>query len=205
MSVEVYTYIVNDLPIVVIDNLYVSEEIEKMMYEAKFWCDKDKLKTPEETGSAIDISRQQILKQNKSIFLNDKFTNPLDSDIVSIINDKLFDKEVINNLSQINGFFDYLNICNVVGVQLSYYENSDHYKPHHDVALLTCITWINDEPQMFMGGNLKIGDLEIEYKNNRTILIPSILPHEVTKVEMPEENLNKKLGRFSISAFLKSR
>jgi len=85
---------------------------------------------------------------------------------------------------------------------ISYFENSDYYEPHHDCACITVLSWLYREPRRFSGGDLIIeNDLKVDCLNNRTIVFPSILKHEVTKIRMDKRDMNQNLGRFCITQF----
>ena len=87
---------------------------------------------------------------------------------------------------------------------LSYYENQDYYKRHYDTALITCLTWFHKDPKKFSGGDFKFSDynISIECKSNRMIVFPSMIFHEVEKIEMKEEDCGNRYGRYCFSHFL---
>ena len=87
---------------------------------------------------------------------------------------------------------------------VSYYENGDYYKPHHDVANFSSILYYWRGEKNFTGGELFFPELEmkIEMKKNRMVLFPSWLLHEVSEVKMNDNvNLLELAGRFSITYF----
>ena len=69
---------------------------------------------------------------------------------------------------------------------IAYYENSDYYQPHTDSAKYSILIWINKEPKKFTGGDLILPDFKqkIECKNNRLVLFPGYLYHQVTEIKM---------------------
>lgn len=48
-----------------------------------------------------------------------------------------------------------------------------------------------------------IENLKIDCIENRMVIFPSILDHEVLMVEMTEEDENQKNGRYCITQFIK--
>jgi Rps23 Pro-64 3,4-dihydroxylase Tpa1-like proline 4-hydroxylase len=84
---------------------------------------------------------------------------------------------------------------------VSYYEDSDHFKPHFDVFQFTALIWLYKEPKQFEGGDLIFNELneKIEIKNNRMLFFPSYLLHSVEEVKMKINEFG--MGRYCISHF----
>ena len=99
-------------------------------------------------------------------------------------------------------YIEFINL-NKIDILLSYYENNNYYKSHKDSAVLTFITWFFREPKKFEGGNLKFTDYNesIEVKHNRCVIFPSFYNHEVERITMDINDLNKCLGRYTITNF----
>ena len=95
------------------------------------------------------------------------------------------------------------NVCND-DIMLSYYENEDYYDSHTDGAEVTMLTWFFKEPKKFTGGDLTLTDFNqtIECRNNRLVVIPSCLKHEVSPIHMKEEDRNQHYGRYCLTNFL---
>ena len=197
-------------PYIIIDNFYSKEEEDLVWDEIKFFSGNNKLKKPEDTGGALaraalvnnNAGNKYELKQNKGIFINECI-DPSISNIIQL-NKKFSDIEYTHD----HWYFKSLSriiTCRVGkdGTLLSYYENSDYYKQHVDNGYVTVLTWIYKEPKKFEGGELFFPDFNesVEVKNNRVIIFPSIVYHEVNKIEMNEEDINKGLGRYCISNF----
>lgn len=195
-------YIIKDLPVVVIDNYYDKDAEEKIWREIQFYSNDDKMLLPEHTGSAFtkdDGGNKVYKKQNKGLYLDDVYSNRNVSDILRE-NRKLWYPEFTEKLIEIHTFFRYLNICNSDSTLLSYYEDSDYYHPHHDDSLVTTCTWFYKQPKRFNGGDLIIeNELRVACEYNRTVIFPSILIHEVEKVELSSEDKNKNFGRYTLT------
>src|SRR6056300_795005 len=86
---------------------------------------------------------------------------------------------------------------------LSYYEENDHYKPHHDTLAWTCLIWMVREPRLFNGGDFKLNepDIEVKLKNNRMIMFPSCFLHSVSPVKFYTQPKEIGYGRYTITHF----
>ena len=200
MKVELYDK-PYQFPYLVVDDYYNEEELIKIWYELGYL--KDKLVSPEKGGSAYrtdNKGNREYLKTNASLWIND-------DSLIKECNKKTFDilndiKDQQKEYSKSTWFFKNL-ICNADSSLVSYYENSAYYKAHHDHALVTVLTWLYVNPKKFKGGDLTFTDYDItiECINNRTIIFPSIIRHEVSPIIMEEEDCNKGLGRWCLTQF----
>ena len=196
------------LPVVVIDDYYDDQSVEKIWREIEFYYSQNNLKKPEHTGSATSISSDgsiEFLKQNKGIYLDQIY---LDIKISCILteNRKTFSQPIIQQLVDIHVIFRYLQNVDKDCTLLSYYENSDYYKPHTDNSVITILSWFYKKPMNFQGGVLQIeNQLEIQCLFNRTVVFPSMLYHAVTPVTMADEHLNKNLGRYTLTQLVSYR
>lgn len=191
---------VKGLPVAIIDNLYNAESLEKIWHELVFLNTSNKMKDPEFTGSATD-SDGNILKQNKAISLDNVYA---DRNISNILQENriLWRDDVIGALIDYHPFFRFLHSANVDSTLISYYENSDFYKPHKDDAIVTALTWFYDQPKKFDGGDLILEDeVKIECKHNRCLIFPSILVHSVSSINLSTDLQNQNFGRFAMSQF----
>jgi hypothetical protein len=191
---------------VVIDDWYTEEEYNKAFRECKFMIDYGR--DPKDTSAAFDIDGN-YLKDNKAIFISDLFKEFNISTIGRYSDLKM--PLVVEDLKNIDHFYHYLNLSNHHNCLVSYYEDSGHYKPHKDKALITMVTWLYEEPKAFKGGNLILRDKddnavkEIECIPNRSVIFPSYMTHEVTPIAMEEKDTgsyNSYKGRFTISQFI---
>ena len=195
--------IVNQTPVVWSDNFFCAEEIDAMKKESY------KLRNlglvDDDTNSATQDGK--TLSKNNSVFLEKLYASELRlSDTINITRTRLFDQKFQEYLVSIHPYFitlGSLRIQDGVGTLLSYYDNSQYYKPHRDNAFVTVLTWFYEEPKAFKGGDFIIENtLEIECKHGRTVFMPSYLLHEVTPIKMPKNKKGKGLGRYSISNFM---
>jgi Rps23 Pro-64 3,4-dihydroxylase Tpa1-like proline 4-hydroxylase len=193
---------VNNNYAIVVDNWYNQEEYIKAFQECKFVSEY--MADPEQTLSAKKDGK--TLKQNKAVFIGELFRD-FNRSTIGKLSYKLYQPELVNKLIDIDQVYSYLNMINQHNCLVSYYEESDYYKAHHDEAVITMVTWLYEEPKAFGGGNLILRDKdnniveEIECVSNRSVIFPSFMLHEVTAINMDEKDLNKNKGRFTISQF----
>jgi Rps23 Pro-64 3,4-dihydroxylase Tpa1-like proline 4-hydroxylase len=183
--------------LVCIDNFYTAQELRDIKQELAFLTKNNKLKYPDQTGSSLDEFGEPN-KHNRGLWLDAVYADRSVSDILRHTR-KIF--QVDPSLEE------YLSIianCNSDTTLVSYYENSDYYKAHSDYAALTVLTYIYEEPKAFTGGDLYLPnhDTTLECVSNRVYFLPSYIQHEVTQVCMPQESLDKGLGRYCITQFL---
>lgn len=193
---------IKNLPVVIIDDFYQNSETDLIWQELCFLnSDPDNFAEPDKTGAAKD-ENGKILKKTKGIFLDELYNLRNFSNILKT-NRKIFDKDFIQKLVEKHIFFRYLMESNIDSTLVQYYENYDYYKLHFDSSLITVISWFYQDPKSFTGGELLFDDgTLVECKNNRLIIFPSILNHEVRKIEMPKKLLGKNFGRYSITQFV---
>ena len=184
-----------------LEDVYTSDELSLIWQELEFLNSNNKLFCPNATGTAIDGSGS-ILKKNTGLILDQLYTGDYRkfSNILSV-NRKIFDINIL--LNKDSWFFSNAQL-NFDTTLISYYENSDYYKPHHDNCRITACTWFFKEPKKFRGGDLYFVDynVKVEVKNNTTVIFPSSIRHAVDEVELPQEHVNKGFGRYCMSQFM---
>jgi Rps23 Pro-64 3,4-dihydroxylase Tpa1-like proline 4-hydroxylase len=188
----------------VIDDFLKDDELKNVWLELDFLTNKSIMLPPEKYNSARDKLTNVILKKNNVIFLDDIYQNRETSNILTNFK-KLYSKEVVDIIEDLPNEFKYFKFVGHDRTFISYYEDSDYYKPHVDQAVLTCLYWCNKSPKLFEGGNLTIGDeqTQIEYKNNRLVIFPSYNIHSVDVIKMAEDNIPfSGWGRYTITKFL---
>jgi Rps23 Pro-64 3,4-dihydroxylase Tpa1-like proline 4-hydroxylase len=188
---------------IVSDNWYSQEEYNQVLKECKFLVEYGK--SPEKSGSASDEDGT-LLKNNKATFIGEIFRD-FNISYIGRHSFKQYDDQFVKKCIDIDPIYYMLYDTNKHDCLMSYYEDSDYYKAHHDVALFSLITWLYEEPKAFTGGNLSLksrnGDVvqEIECIPNRSVLFPSYMMHEVSEISMEEKDMNQNKGRFTISQF----
>ena len=191
-----------DHPWISIEDFYDKNELELIWKELDFLCDSKKLHDANSPEVGAASKGGNILKQNSSIFLDFLYYERKFSNILTT-NRKIINCVENNKRKTDNWFFKHFT-CEDDFTLLSYYEDSDYYKPHTDSAAITTLTWLYKEPKRFTGGDLIFPNTKeiIECKNNRVIIFPSVIWHQVTEVKMNEQYNGKGMGRWCITQFL---
>jgi Rps23 Pro-64 3,4-dihydroxylase Tpa1-like proline 4-hydroxylase len=205
MTKSIQYHVINDVPIVIMDDYYDNTSCQKIWQELCWLNNDSKLPGPKDSGSAFKIidGEKVFLKKNKAVILDEVFQKREFSNILKE-NRKIFNElELIAALKSVGSIYRYIELSNRDSTLVSYYENEDYYDFHYDRAVLTLITWFYQEPKKFTGGGLIFADNTcIECKYNRTIIFPSFLDHKVETIKISEEDIGKNLGRFSITQFI---
>ena len=92
-------------------------------------------------------------------------------------------------------FSNYIKMCNFDVTQLNCYNGDGSYAPHPDLAVMSAVTLLHEDPKQYTGGELCFSDYDYTPKmeNNTTILFPSFEQHEVKHI--------KGSGRYSLNQF----
>lgn len=90
-------------------------------------------------------------------------------------------------------------------VLLSCYGDGDYYGAHVDVDMGNIITAVlmlsfYEQPTKFEGGNLILNGKFIPFRNNRLVVFPACMPHEVTKIKLDSDKYED--CRFSLQYFI---
>lgn len=197
-----YVIKTDPFPHIIIENFYSSEELKYIWEELEFLT-KNKLKDPHETAPAV-TETGKILKKNKACFLLHEYSNDRTKSPILYYTNKLYNPNFVKEVSSKHWLFRYLHICNYDAYLVSYYENGDYYDAHYDTSVLTCFIHLFKEPKCFSGGDLYLPEYDYTFKNtnNRLILFPSSIFHQVNPITMKEEHSNSCNGRYTISKFM---
>jgi hypothetical protein len=189
-------------PYICIDNFYTKEECRAIWQEIEFLSHPHKWSTQETdpTDGARDDDGKQ-LKNNKFIWI-DNFYSVREYSNILCVNRKLFDASPW--LTHEHCMFRNFD-CRRDTTLLSCYDFDDsQYKLHNDSAHLTCLTWFYQEPKKYEGGDLILKDeddiLNIESLNNRLLIFPSRIWHQVTPIKFNGTKMTD--GRYCMTQFL---
>ena len=169
---------------VVIDNWYTKDELKKVYKELDFYTDRNKLVTQHGNVATLDGTDQaDCFRVNL-----DSYYTPAGrklSDIITLM-DKMRQEEFHNHIIKECAIYHGFQNTRQDSSMVAYYENAQYYEPHTDTCKYSILIWINKEPKKFTGGDLILPDLKtkIECKNNRLVLFPGMLFHEVTEIKM---------------------
>ncbi len=209
-------YINEGFPLAIVDNYYTPEELSLVWEELDFLTYKDKLDPPDLTGTAQIDGKNA--KQNSGLFLDSLYAKRELSNIMTVNSESImrnWNEIMVASHNEKDWFFreisrEWLKSNTML---MSYYEDEDYYETHKDAAVITVLHWLYREPKRFKGGDLIFPDYKddngnpmgVEVVNNRTILFPSCISHQVIPIIMEEKYKNQKLGRYCITQFLHYR
>jgi predicted 2-oxoglutarate/Fe(II)-dependent dioxygenase YbiX len=185
-------------PYLLIREVYDQNELTGIWQELEFLTASSKLDPPELTGQTTPET-----KHNHGVFVDNIYTDRKYSNILQV-NRKLFSLEVTEAYESLHYTNRYKSKTNLDTTLISYYENSGYYKPHHDNAVITAISWHFRYPKAFTGGDLIFTDFDekIEIEDNMLVMFPSCATHEVTPIVMRSDHPPMSgYGRYAISNF----
>ena len=187
-------------------DLFGEKELELVWEELNFLCYKHKDHINEYDKNSINVRDSGLVKRWE-FFLNhiytcpEKFSNIPRAYSGSFLN---HGKNLIDIIKEHSHWMFQDTIYHDVTTLLNYYEGGDFYAPHVDMGHTTMLHWLYKEPKSFNGGNLVFPKYKkmIPLESNKSIIFPACIPHGVIPIEMEEEDLDKKMGRWCISNFI---
>lgn len=190
------------------DNWFSPEEEKRIWQELEFYTHKDKFHRAETSGNVATNDQGQYLGEHFRIQVDSSYTRQAKIDGISDIlrhTNKFQNPELHRALENASKLYAKTFMqTNVTYSLLSYYENNDYYKPHHDIFFWTALIWFFKEPKAFTGGDLifpEFNNYRIECKHNRMLMFPCYYLHGVETIKIPKDKLNKGLGRYTITHF----
>ena len=102
-------------------------------------------------------------------------------------------------------FYKCWKVTNRDSSVVAYYEDTDYYKSHQDLAVISIMYWLWKEPKSFEGGDIEFTDYDIKVpvQRNQLMIMPSSTLHAVTPIKMLENNVKfSGNGRYCIFRFL---
>ena len=201
-----FNYIADGIDAVVIDNFYTEEQLNEIMIELK-WLTKPAVMTDETKLKAAE-SNGEILTSKHGIFLEEVFKNWKHSALISAGMEQTGNAEFKTKMLEFNTMFKSLFDCNSRCHLVSYYENSQYYKPHKDAFFYTILSYFFVEPKQFEGGELVVyscnstKEATIEPKHNRTVVIQSSTMHQAKEIKSKIDQKLSGHGRYCNAIFL---
>ena len=188
------------IPYLLVKNYFDDKDIELMLKELRFLTPKMTYSPPKDMPDGT--------KQNNQINLDNLYEDRETSNIMNVMNKIYDDSKLIQTLNDMSWFYKVWGYTNTDATFVAYYENTDYYKAHRDIAIISIMYWLWEEPKSFTGGNVHLTDYDIEIplERNQLMIIPSSLHHAVDPIKMIGNN--KKLsgmGRYCIIRFLKMK
>ena len=186
------------LPYLVVDNYFSEIEVRSMLNELHTLRPKMEYQEPEIYDGTDPIDT----KKNRSISLDSVYNSREDSYIMRTLHNIYQDKHLEKKLKSLSWFYDAINHVNLDSTFASYYENSDYYKRHKDISVISIMYWLWEEPKSFEGGDIYFPDFDekISVKRNRFVIMPSSTSHEVDSIKYVGDE--EGMGRYSIIKFL---
>jgi hypothetical protein len=184
---------------VIVDEFYEAGELAAIWRELDFL--HGKLQPADPSHAAQEGGR--LLKQGQGLFLDHVYQDRGTSDILRL-NRKLW--TAIQPFAKTTSFSQ-IHTATADWTLISYYEDSDYYEGHADRSLITALTWFHREPKAYTGGDLLFSDFgnhRIEARNNRLLIFPGWVHHEVEPIRMKGEDTTG-LGRYVMAQLLNYR
>ena len=194
------TFFENPTPHLLLENVFTDQELDLVWKEIDFL--HSNFVSGETTSPAFDTNTGEVLKKNMGLFLYDIYADPSYSNIINYTNGKLYGNKYLAEQWKIPWMKESFLSVNWDAALISYYENSDYYKPHCDGANFTSLIWIWKEPKSFEGGDFFLDNHshEMKVKNNCGIVFLSAEKHSVSSVKMTKKTF-ENYGRYCISSF----
>ena len=195
-------------PFVVIDNYYNEQELKSVWAELDFFSTSPvNIHRAETTVVAKFLDGQPRSKAYRwypnSIYKHsDYYPKTLSS--IQNFTYKLRTKQIREAIIKCPPYSRSFITSNTDNTIINYYDESDHYRAHHDTVLWTQVTWLYKEPKKFEGGDFDFPEsgIEIKLKNNRSVLFPSCYLHRVSPIKMIEQVNELGWGRWCITTFI---
>ena len=186
---------------VIIDNWYSKEELNNVFSELDFYQKSASLKLAKD-NCAYDENKIPKAKSFRLYPNNMWSREERRMSFIMRYQDKFKDTNLHKKIESVSNIYNQFKETNYDTTIVSYYQNNDFYKSHNDLVKYTILIWVYKEPKQFTGGDLILTDLKktIECKNNRLVLFPSFLFHEVTKIKS-KKKIKDGYGRYCITHF----
>jgi hypothetical protein len=181
-----------NLSYIVVDDLYLPEELEQI--KAELYALKEYAKNPEETGGATD--KNDAPKKNAhGLFLDKHYQDRNSSDILRL-NRKIFCEELVVKATEFNQYFYTIRNCDSDNTLINFYGAGEEYKRHLDASCLTAITF-------FSLGEIEGGDFEfpevnevVPFKENRAVIFPGCAEHAAKQTRAKPGNYRVSMAQF---------
>jgi len=199
MNKKEYVIHQKPIPYMLVKNYFSEDDIEHMFRELRFLTPKMEF----QDGTNLPTKDH---KKNVQINLDKLYENRDTSNIINVMNKIYNDTELINNLEIASWFYEVWGYTNNDNTFVAYYESTDYYKTHRDIAVISLMYWLWEEPKSFTGGNLHLTDYDIEIpiERNQLMIMPSSTRHAVDPVKMIKQTDKLSgMGRYCIVRFLK--
>jgi len=164
------------IPYTLIKDFFTEEEISLMLRELQFLTPKMRFIPPRDL--------EDNAKRNHQITLDEIYTHRSYSDILTIIDTVYQDIELIKRLIDSSWFYNIWEYTNRDTTCASHWVDDDYYKQHRDIAVISIMYWLWEEPKQFTGGDIRLTDynINIPIEKNMMMIMPSSTRHEISTV-----------------------
>ena len=190
-------------PYIVIDNWYTPKEEKKVWQELDFYTSHEEIDRAENT--VVARNKDGSARSHAYRWYIPEYYTDIGYEKSHIFNYMYKQKtpefhEIIKECMPYARSFLSTNRDTTI---ISYYEEDDHYLPHHDTFLWTQLTWFVKEPRMFDGGDFVFPEPghTIKLKHNRTVFFPCCYEHQVTPIKFHTKPKEMGHGRYTITHF----
>jgi hypothetical protein len=185
----------------VIDQTFTDLELKTIWTSIDHIQNQGLFQRPHQTGSAIDPRTGQLLKNNRSLFLDDLDPKDHQPDLRPLITSLWANRDLIKAMTALDPCWSLLNNINYATSLLSYYESGERYPPHRDRSVFTILTWLWREPKSWQGGELRLPTLGLTHPvgNNQSMIFPGSLLHEALAPVMTTDQPGQ--GRYCLAQF----
>ena len=189
-------------PYVIVDDWYTEEEEKAVWKELDFYNTMDQKARAENT---IVAKKNGVPLANSYRFYVEDYYRQNHRHVSKILSGdyKARAVEFHKIVEKCLPYYRSFSATNRTSTLVSYYEENDHYKPHHDSFAWTMLIWMVKEPKHFDGGDFILNEPghEIKLKNNRMVLFPSCYLHSVTPIKFHTQPKDVGYGRYCITHF----
>jgi len=190
-------------PFLVIDNWYTPGEEKAVWKELDFFSATPKDQIDRAENTIVARKKDGSSKSKAYRFYMEEFYKKRELSPILNCTYKQTTPEFNNIIKECTPYSRCFLSSNFDSAMVSYYEENDHYEPHHDTMLWTCLIWMVREPRLFDGGDFVLDDIDttIKLKNNRMVMFPSCFLHSVTPVKFHTQPNDVGYGRYTITHF----
>ena len=184
---------VNELEYVVIDDFYTEAELTLIKNELPSILPNA---TRGSTGSATNIANGELMKTNRSIFLDELYSSNRDASSILRVNRKIFNNEAVDNLCKHNNHYNHIRVCSMDNTLVNFYGVGDVYAKHKDNSIFTILSMF--KLGEFTGGELLFPDydVEVKFKDNRVVIFAGCTYHATNPIIGATEPLRVTMAQF---------
>ena len=207
MKIKVHN---TNIPYIVIDDWYTEKELKETWNELDFYTncqDKEKIARADNTLVARDNDGKSLSEAYR--WYPPSYFTKRHRNISSLHKNsrKLACDELHSAIKHLYPWYNMYSDTNTSTHMISYYESGDYYKPHHDTFMYTVLIWLTKKPKMWTGGDLSVYPIKnkkekVLFKNNRAVIFPCMMNHEVSPIEWIKKPKDIGYGRYTITYFL---